>query len=77
MAYIGTIKKCLYRIASLLFIIYLLFSGIAMMTTAAIASCDHGIIAKIKRVIMDRDTYPRKWGLGARVKTILSSVNFI
>lgn len=42
--------------------------GIALMTTAAIASCDHGIIAKIKRVIMDRDTYPRKWGLGAKAK---------
>ncbi|XP_075213439.1 dyskerin pseudouridine synthase 1 Nop60B [Lycorma delicatula] len=40
--------------------------GIALMTTAAIASCDHGIIAKIKRVIMDRDTYPRKWGLGPK-----------
>ncbi|KAJ2761223.1 centromere/microtubule-binding protein cbf5 [Coemansia nantahalensis] len=28
------------------------------------ATCDHGIVAKIKRVIMERDTYPRKWGLG-------------
>lgn len=36
------------------------------MTTSTIASCDHGIVAKIKRVIMERDTYPRKWGLGAR-----------
>ena len=34
------------------------------MTTAVIATCDHGIVAKIKRVIMERDTYPRKWGLG-------------
>ncbi|NEU36382.1 hypothetical protein GN156_37690, partial [bacterium LRH843] len=40
--------------------------GIALMTTATIASCDHGIIAKLKRVLMDRDTYPRKWGLGAK-----------
>ncbi|EFA13038.1 H/ACA ribonucleoprotein complex subunit 4 [Tribolium castaneum] len=40
--------------------------GIALMTTATIASCDHGVVAKIKRVIMERDTYPRKWGLGPR-----------
>ncbi|KAJ1339667.1 centromere/microtubule-binding protein CBF5 [Batrachochytrium salamandrivorans] len=36
----------------------------AMMSTAEMASCDHGVVAKIKRVIMERDTYPRKWGLG-------------
>lgn len=30
------------------------------------ASCDHGVCAKIKRVIMERDTYPRKWGLGPK-----------
>ncbi|PNF29673.1 H/ACA ribonucleoprotein complex subunit 4 [Cryptotermes secundus] len=40
--------------------------AIALMTTATIAGCDHGIVAKIKRVIMDRDTYPRKWGLGPK-----------
>nr|CAD7438653.1 unnamed protein product [Timema bartmani] len=40
--------------------------GIALMTTATIASCDHGIVAKLKRVIMERDTYPRKWGLGPK-----------
>ncbi|KAL7097968.1 hypothetical protein ACP275_10G175700 [Erythranthe tilingii] len=40
--------------------------GIAEMTTAVIATCDHGTVAKIKRVVMDRDTYPRKWGLGPR-----------
>lgn len=38
--------------------------AIAQMTTAVIESCDHGIVARTKRVIMDRDTYPRKWGLG-------------
>lgn len=38
--------------------------GIALMTTAVLATCDHGIVAKIKRVVMARDTYPRKWGLG-------------
>ena len=34
------------------------------MTTAVMASCDHGIVFKLKRVIMERDTYPRRWGLG-------------
>jgi H/ACA ribonucleoprotein complex subunit 4 len=38
--------------------------GIAQMATADLASCDHGVAAKVKRVIMERDTYPRKWGLG-------------
>jgi hypothetical protein len=28
------------------------------------SSCDHGVVAKIKRVIMERDLYPRRWGLG-------------
>jgi predicted RNA-binding protein (TIGR00451 family) len=37
--------------------------GIAQMTTAVMATCDHGVVAKIKRVIMERDTYPRRWGL--------------
>lgn len=40
--------------------------GIAEMTTAVISDCDHGCVAKIKRVIMDRETYPRRWGLGPR-----------
>ena len=38
--------------------------AIAQMTTAVMATCDHGCVAKIKRVIMERDTYPRRWGLG-------------
>jgi H/ACA ribonucleoprotein complex subunit 4 len=38
--------------------------GIAEMTTSVMADVDHGVVAKIKRVIMERDTYPRKWGLG-------------
>merc|ERR1712157_669809 len=38
--------------------------GIAQMTTAVMATCDHGVVAKIKRVIMERDVYPRRWGLG-------------
>ena len=38
--------------------------AVALMTTAVMATCDHGVVAKLKRVIMERDTYPRKWGLG-------------
>ncbi|CEG00929.1 Pseudouridine synthase/archaeosine transglycosylase [Ostreococcus tauri] len=38
--------------------------GIAEMTTAVMATCDHGSVAKVKRVVMERDTYPRRWGLG-------------
>lgn len=38
--------------------------AVAQMSTSTIATCDHGIVAKTKRVIMDRDTYERKWGLG-------------
>jgi len=40
--------------------------AIAQMTTATMASCDHGIVAKIKRVVMERDLYPKKWGLGPK-----------
>ncbi|XP_024360735.1 H/ACA ribonucleoprotein complex subunit cbf5 [Physcomitrium patens] len=43
--------------------------GIAQMTTAVMATCDHGVVAKVKRVVMERDTYPRKWGLGPRAMT--------
>ena len=38
--------------------------GIAQMNTAVMATCDHGSVAKVKRVVMERDTYPRRWGLG-------------
>lgn len=38
--------------------------GVAQMTTGTMASCDHGCVARIKRVIMDRGTYPKRWGLG-------------
>lgn len=40
--------------------------AIAQMTTAEMATCDHGIVSKTKRVIMDRETYPRRWGMGPR-----------
>ena len=38
--------------------------GIAQMSTVELSSCDHGVVAKVKRCIMERDLYPRKWGLG-------------
>lgn len=38
------------------------------MTTSTIATCDHGIVAKTKRVIMERDVYERKWKLGPFAK---------
>jgi H/ACA ribonucleoprotein complex subunit 4 len=42
--------------------------AVALMTTAEIGSCDHGTVCKTKRVIMDRETYPRKWKEGPRAK---------
>merc|ERR1719401_1790113 len=41
-------------------------TGIAQMTTAVISSVDHGVVAVIKRVIMERDTYNMRWGYGPR-----------
>jgi len=50
------------------------------MTTATMATCDHGMAAKIKRVVMERDTYPRKWGYGPIVcyfiRTFLFTLEF-
>jgi H/ACA ribonucleoprotein complex subunit 4 len=40
--------------------------AIAQMTTSVIAAVDHGVVATIKRVIMERDTYAAKWGFGQR-----------
>jgi len=40
----------------------------AQMPTSDMGVCDHGVVAKIKRVIMERDTYPRRWGLGPKAK---------
>jgi H/ACA ribonucleoprotein complex subunit 4 len=42
--------------------------AIASMTSSTISSCDHGIVAKIKRVIMERDVYDKKWKLGPFAK---------
>lgn len=38
--------------------------GVAQMSTVELSSCDHGVVAKVKRCIMERDLYPRRWGLG-------------
>jgi H/ACA ribonucleoprotein complex subunit 4 len=42
--------------------------AIAQMTTSTIASCDHGIVTRTKRVIMERDVYEKKWKLGPFAK---------
>jgi H/ACA ribonucleoprotein complex subunit 4 len=36
----------------------------AQMSAVEMSSCDHGVVARIKRVIMERDLYPRRWGMG-------------
>ncbi|OAG43030.1 centromere/microtubule-binding protein cbf5 [Fonsecaea monophora] len=38
--------------------------GIALMSTVELSTCDHGVVAKVKRCIMERDLYPRRWGMG-------------
>ena len=40
--------------------------ALAQMSTVELATCDHGVVAKVKRCIMERDTYPRRWGLGPK-----------
>lgn len=52
--------------------------GIAQMISPVMATCDHGTVATIKRVIMERDTYPRRWGLGhvaTKKKAMVKSVS--
>ena len=48
--------------------------GIAQMTTSVMATCDHGCVAKIKRVIMERDTYPRRCVMDNAEEVCLSFV---
>lgn len=38
--------------------------AIAQMSTVELSTCDHGVVAKVKRCIMERDLYPRRWGMG-------------
>merc|ERR1712226_1116055 len=40
--------------------------AIAEYTSAQMATTDNGCVAKIKRVIMERDVYPRQWGNGPK-----------
>merc|ERR1712203_1145264 len=40
--------------------------GEEIVVCTTMASCDHGVVAKIKRVVMERDLYPKKWGLGPK-----------
>lgn len=42
--------------------------GIALMSTVDLSTCDHGVVAKVKRCIMERDMYPRRWGLGPKAQ---------
>ena len=49
--------------------------AIAQMSTVELATCDHGMVAKVKRCIMERDTYPRRWGLGPKALESLIRVS--
>jgi len=42
--------------------------GYAVMTSNLMATAERGVVVKIKRVIMDKDTYPKKWGMGPVAK---------
>jgi len=49
--------------------------GYAVMTSSLMSTSDYGVVCKIKRVIMDRDTYPRKWGLG-NIANLKKEINY-
>lgn len=38
--------------------------ALALMAFGAMVTTDHGAVCRVKRVIMDRDVYPRQWGRG-------------
>ncbi|KAK3395355.1 hypothetical protein B0T20DRAFT_481717 [Sordaria brevicollis] len=38
--------------------------GITQMNAVEMLSCDHDVVAKVKRCIMERDLYHRRWCLG-------------
>ncbi|KAK3994722.1 centromere/microtubule binding protein cbf5-like protein [Cladorrhinum sp. PSN332] len=38
--------------------------GLAQMNQVQMATLPNGVVAKVKRCIMDRELYPRRWGLG-------------
>uniref|UniRef100_A0AC35TLZ9 PUA domain-containing protein n=1 Tax=Rhabditophanes sp. KR3021 TaxID=114890 RepID=A0AC35TLZ9_9BILA len=39
-------------------------TAVAIVSSESMVTLSHGIVAKTKRVVMERDTYGRKWGLG-------------
>ena len=42
------------------------------------ATCDHGCVAKVKRVIMERDTYPRRCGFAkAGIDVLCAALLFL
>ena len=48
------------------------------MTTSIMATCDHGCVAKVKRVIMERDTYPRRCGFAkAGIDVLCAALLFL
>lgn len=51
--------------------------GIAQMTTSVMATCDHGCVAKIKRVIMERDTYPRRCVISNAEEVCFTYMSFV
>lgn len=55
---------------------YYLYSyiAVALMTTVTIFNCNDGTIAKIKRVIMNQNTYPCTWELSTMVSKIFSTL---
>lgn len=59
------IRSISYSLQTILICI-LYISAVALMSSPTMAACDHGVVAKLKRVIMERDSYPRKWGLGPK-----------
>merc|ERR1711904_741599 len=45
--------------------------GIAEMNTTAMVSYMHGIVMKIRRVVMERNTYPKRWYLYRKKRSVL------
>lgn len=41
--------------------------GIVEMIIVVMVICDYGSVVKVKRVVMERDIYLRRWGLGFNV----------
>jgi len=50
-------------------------TAIAQMTSGQINECEYGLVAILKRVIMEKDLYPRRWGLGPMALTKKRLIN--